>query len=38
MYDPLLIAAAREWRYKPAVAGGVPVKFKKIIQVSVDRK
>ena len=38
MYDPLLVAAARDWRYKPAVAGGVPVKFKKIIQISVDRK
>jgi hypothetical protein len=38
MYDPLLIAAAREWRYKPAVAGGVAVRFKKVIQVSVDRK
>jgi hypothetical protein len=38
VYDPLLIAAAREWRYKPAMAGGVPVRFKKIIQVSVDRK
>src|SRR5688500_11304518 len=38
VYDPLLIAAAREWRYKPAMAGGVPVRFKKIIQVSVDRR
>ena len=38
MYDPLLIAAAREWRYKPAMVAGVPVKFKKLIQVSVDRK
>jgi hypothetical protein len=38
MYDPLLVAAAREWRYKPAMARGVPVKFKKVIQVSVDRK
>ena len=38
MYDSILVAAAREWRYKPAMAGGVPVKFKKTIQVSVDRK
>lgn len=38
MYDPLLIAAAREWRYKPATVAGAPVKFRKIIQVSVERK
>jgi TonB family protein len=38
MYDPLLLAAAREWRYKPATVNGVPVKFKKIIQVSVERR
>ena len=38
MYDSLLLAAAREWRYKPATVGGTPVKFKKMIQVSVERK
>jgi TonB family protein len=38
MYDPLLMAAAREWRYKPATVGGAPVKFRKIIQVTVERK
>jgi hypothetical protein len=38
MYDPLLIAAAREWRYRPATVDGVPVKFKKIIQVSLERR
>jgi TonB family protein len=38
MYDPLLVAAARDWRYKPASVNGVPVKFRKTIQVSVERK
>jgi TonB family protein len=38
MYDSLLISAAREWRYKPATVGGVPVKFRKMIQVSVEKK
>ena len=38
MYDPLLVAAARDWRYKPAMAEGIPVKFRKLIQVSVDKR
>jgi TonB family protein len=38
MYDPLLMAAARDWRYKPATVGGVPVKFRKTIQVTVERR
>jgi hypothetical protein len=37
IYDSQLIAAARDWRYKPAMAGGVPVKFRKVIQISVTR-
>jgi hypothetical protein len=38
LYDPILLAAARDWRYKPALVNGVPVKFKKMIQVTVDRR
>jgi hypothetical protein len=38
IYDPMLVAAAREWRYKPAMAGGVAVKFRKFIQVTVDKR
>lgn len=38
MYDPLLMSAARDWRYKPATVGGVPVKFRKTIQVTVERR
>lgn len=37
MYDSQLIAAAKDWRYKPAMAGGVPVKFRKVIQVTVAK-
>jgi TonB family protein len=38
MYDPLLVSSARDWRYKPAMVDGVPVKFRKLIQVSVDKR
>jgi protein TonB len=34
-YDALAIAAAKTWRYKPATRNGVPVKYKKVIQVTV---
>src|SRR5205085_7868297 len=33
VYDRLVIATARTWRYKPALLDGVPVKFRKIIQI-----
>jgi TonB family protein len=38
MYDPMLLAAARDWKYKPATVGGVPVKFRKLIQITLDRR
>ncbi|MGH7820793.1 MAG: energy transducer TonB, partial [Candidatus Binatia bacterium] len=38
MYDSLVMAAAREWRYQPATVNGVPVKFRKRIQIAVARK
>jgi tetratricopeptide (TPR) repeat protein len=34
-YDRLAIAATKEWRYRPATMDGVPVKYRKIVQVSV---
>jgi TonB family protein len=37
VYDSLMMAAAREWRYQPATFGGTPVKFRKRIQVAVSR-
>lgn len=37
LYDTLLLAAARDWRYRPATWEGKPVKFRKLIQVSLAR-
>ena len=34
-YDGLALAAARNWRYRPAMLNGVPVKYRKAVQVSV---
>jgi tetratricopeptide (TPR) repeat protein len=36
-YDALLLAAAREWRYKPATLDGKPVRFRKVLQIAVDK-
>lgn len=38
MFDAQLLAAAKDWRYKPAMVDGTPVKFRKMIQVSVDKR
>jgi TonB family protein len=35
MYDALALRAARGWRYKPATVNGVPVKFRKLVQITV---
>ena len=37
VYDPLLMNAARGWKYQPATVGGVPVKFRKLVQIVVER-
>jgi TonB family protein len=37
MYDSQLLAAAREWRYQPAMLNGRPVKFRKVIQITVTK-
>lgn len=36
-YDSQLLAAARDWRYQPATFNGYPVKFRKLIQITVKR-
>jgi hypothetical protein len=37
IYDTQLIASTREWRYQPATLNGRPVKFRKIVQITVSR-
>jgi TonB family protein len=37
VYDGLALKAARTWRYKPATLNGVPVKFRKLVQITVKR-
>jgi TonB family protein len=32
-YDRQVVNAAQNWRYKPATINGVPVKFRKMVQV-----
>ena len=36
-YDPLVLQAARDWRYRPATFNGVPVKFRKLIRIVSQR-
>jgi TonB family protein len=36
-YDRLAVDAARHWKYAPATVDGVPVKFRKLVQVSLKR-
>lgn len=38
IYDPLLLSAARDWRYKPATVNGTPVKFRKVIQITLEKR
>ena len=38
VYDTMLVNAAQDWKYKPATHNGVPVRFRKFIQVALPRK
>jgi Gram-negative bacterial TonB protein C-terminal len=38
IYDAQILVAAKEWRYQPALLNGRPVKFRKIIQITVTKK
>lgn len=33
MYDNLAVRAAKSWKYKPALADGLPVKYRKVVQI-----
>ena len=35
IYDNLIVAAAKDWKYRPALRGGTPVKYLKLIAVNV---
>jgi len=35
VYDKAVLAAAKSWQYQPATVNGVPVRFRKLVQVSV---
>jgi hypothetical protein len=38
IYDGQILVAARDWRYQPATLNGRPVKFRKIIQITVTKR
>jgi hypothetical protein len=38
VYDGLVLSAAKSWRYKPATADGVAVKFRHTIQLDLKRR
>ena len=37
LYDSALMNAARDWKYRPAKLNGTPVRFRKLLQVTVRR-
>jgi TonB family protein len=36
-YDNLALAAARNWRYRPATVEGMPVKFRKVVAITIRK-
>lgn len=37
MFDAELLSAARDWRYQPATMAGKPVRYRKMIQININR-
>jgi hypothetical protein len=38
IYDRLVIAAAKTWKYRPATKGGTPVRYQKLISIIVNKQ
>jgi TonB family protein len=36
-YDQLALAAAKMWRFRPATVDGTPVKFRKVVQITIKK-
>ena len=36
-YDAQILAAAKDWKYKPATLDGQPVKYRRLISINVQR-
>jgi TonB family protein len=36
VYDRLLLTSVRQWKYRPAVKAGVPVKYRKTLRIEVQ--
>ncbi len=34
LYDPLLVDAAKKWKYQPATANGTPVRYRYFLEVN----
>ena len=34
-YDQMVVAAAKEWKYTPASLNGRPVRYRKVINISI---
>ena len=37
IFDSQLIQAAKDWRYKPATLDGKPVRYRKLVQVTISK-
>jgi hypothetical protein len=37
IFDGQLIAAAKDWRYRPATLNGQPVRYRKLVQITLTK-
>lgn len=37
LYDSQLISAAKDWRYRPAMLNGKPVRYRKLVQITITK-